>query len=112
MKHTPGPWHAQADPEWKGKHPYHDYRFITCGNPDIESDEWMHDPSSYIIAKMTDCQNQKQNAQLIAAAPELLEACEALLRDCVCPLGQKKADRWSETCDKAKWAIRKAKGQA
>lgn len=74
---TPGPWHVQPDPQWAGKHPYHDHRFITCGNPDMTDDNWLHDPESYIIAAMRDCQNQEANARLIAAAPALLATCKA-----------------------------------
>lgn len=75
-QHTPGPWHVQADPEFTGGHPLHQSRFITCGNPDFMSEEWKHDPNSYIIASMRDCWNQRANAKLIAAAPELLSACK------------------------------------
>lgn len=78
--HTPGPWKVEADPEWKWKHPYHDARFITSGPHAINDDDegpFINDPNCEIIAKMTDCQNQKANAQLISAAPDLLEACQA-----------------------------------
>lgn len=81
---TPGPWHVQPDPQWAGKHPYHDHRFITCGNPDMTDDNWLHDPESYIIAAMRDCQNQEANARLIAAAPALLAACKAAFEILTC----------------------------
>ena len=58
--HTPGPWHVEADPDNKGKHPYHDTRFITTGY----GDNWQW------IATLSDHPNQAANARLIAAAPE------------------------------------------
>lgn len=73
MKPTRGPWTVQADPEWKGRHPLHDNRFIVAGEHEIGSDEFERDPESQIIAKMTDCQQQAANARLIAKAPEMLQ---------------------------------------
>lgn len=78
-QHTPGPWKVEADPELKGQHPLHDQRFITSGSHSIEDIEFRYDPDCIIIAKMTDCQNQPANAHIIAAAPELLQACQAVM---------------------------------
>lgn len=70
--HTPGPWHVQPNPEWSDSPMIeHRNRFITCGNPDMTSDDFAHDPNSYIICSLRDCQNQRANALLIAAAPTM-----------------------------------------
>ena len=50
--HTPGPWKVEADPDNKGKHPYHDTRFITTGY----GDNWQW------IATLSDHPNQAANA--------------------------------------------------
>ena len=64
--HTPGPWKVEADPDNKGKHPYHDTRFITTG----DGGNWQW------IAKLSDHPNQAANARLIAACPDLIAALE------------------------------------
>ena len=78
--YTPGPWYIQADPDRAGDHPLHDNRFITSGGCQLGSPEWEEEKGNEIICKMTDSSKQKQNARLIAAAPELLEACKAILK--------------------------------
>ena len=85
---SPKPLRVQADPEWKGKHPLHDNRFITTGVHDIESDEFRYDPDSQIVCAMRDCQNQKQWAKLLAAAPSMLAVLKdvELLASVNCPI--------------------------
>lgn len=81
-QHTPGPWKVEADPVWKGQHPLHDCRFITSGPHSIADEDngaFMHDPNCQIIARMTDCEEQRANASLIAACPDLLSACEEVM---------------------------------
>lgn len=51
------------------------------------------------------------NCRLIAAAPELYEALEALLMNSCAPLGHSKLDRYGEACDKARKALAKARGE-
>ena len=78
-----------ADPEYAGKHPLHDSRFVATDDA-----EWEYEPRDEdgeqnwylergaIIAKMTDCEDQKQMAQLFAQAPvtlDLLRLCCGLL---------------------------------
>ena len=79
-------WKPMACPDNKGRHPVHDYRYITevIGDPEIE---YGHDERSgnwslvngRILCKMRDIVDQKEVATLIAAAPELLAACKELL---------------------------------
>lgn len=85
--HTPGPWRVQADPQHRGKHPLHECRFVTTdhefetgtdrdGNPVIGFERG----PAEIICKTTDSHSQAANARLIAAAPDLLDACKRLLK--------------------------------
>ena len=77
---------VQADPEHAGKHPCHEFRFITTdhafeivsrdidGNP-IWGFENEREPGNEakIIAAMRDLEHQEAYAALFAAAPQLLE---------------------------------------
>ena len=61
-------------PIHKGKHPYHDARYITTADFEAEAldnDNWDTIAGS-VIATMTDHEDQKQLANLFAAAPILL----------------------------------------
>lgn len=90
-KFTPGPWIVQADPQWTGKHPNHESRFITTDDAlvyepafsDLSRDYmgFTHDAkqSAAIICSMRDSGQQAANANLIAAAPALYAALEALV---------------------------------
>ncbi len=100
--HTPGPW-GDVQP----------------GNGSTDRDEpgcrWIiHD--GRIVAKT--CQQADEstaNARLIAAAPELLKACEAARRNIdvstIRP-GKKNTQRWETVIDTLDQAIRKSKGEA
>lgn len=76
-------------PDWqfKGRHHYHDSRFIVTagtetedaycgdmGHPSILGGSPFEVTKGRIIARMTDCEDQAQYATLLASAPELLEA--------------------------------------
>lgn len=71
MAHTPGPWYFGKLLHWAGETNY--YRIRPKGHPDDPSTpianvwEPKHDSPFYLAALA--------NARLIAAAPELLEAC-------------------------------------
>ncbi len=61
------------DPEHKGKHPYHDARFI--GTADVTwDDSQQYTESGSLVAKLTDCPRQAEYAAAFAAAPDLLYA--------------------------------------
>lgn len=62
MRHTPGPWYALPHPEWSGG------RWMITAN---QSDNWPQ-AMSRGVARV----GSAGNARLIAAAPELLAACE------------------------------------
>jgi hypothetical protein len=92
MRHTPGPWQTdQAEHDA----PYQDIR-IHAGKGSIccvwIDDAPLHDYNA----------EQRANARLIAAAPELLEALKAMLEN-----GQD----YTATRDKARAAIAKATGE-
>ena len=67
-KHTPGPWLINRESE-----------DVIEGKLSIESVN-AETQLSYFIAQVDECKSQEANARLIAAAPELLEACETLFR--------------------------------
>jgi hypothetical protein len=118
-QHTPGPWKVMACPIHAGKHHYHDQRWIATADVGPELDEmgtdWHSDTGS-LICEMRD--GEMGNAPLIAAAPELLDALEALLveRYCCGDESEQEFDAQGNwTCNspasvKARAAIAKAKG--
>jgi hypothetical protein len=74
MSHTPGPWTRQFDPE---EPPFNEYviveKFPTQPN---------HPNGQYIIARFPSGDSERTaNASLIAAAPDLLAACEFSLSE-------------------------------
>lgn len=81
---------VQADPEWVGKHPYHDHRYVTTNHRLVVEEQFSelsrprvqfdHDAprEAAIICQMTDHPQQAAFAKLFAAAPELLEALKAI----------------------------------
>lgn len=73
---TPGPWHTEPDLDHIEHHPYHDNRYICSGDGETQGRDWS------IIARMTDHPQQAGNAALIAAAPDLLAALQALFAEC------------------------------
>jgi len=101
-QHTPGPWQRLLAHEAKDKRPPYNVWTIV-GNTDADERK-----QSTIATTITD----DADARLIAAAPELLEACEALMtrfvgdgnsQNCAGPAGA--------AADKARAAIQKARGQ-
>ena len=66
----PGPWRVAPDPELKGRHPYHDTRFVLSGVGE----------QAIIVCKLMDDHRQAATANLIARAPALQQALEACLR--------------------------------
>lgn len=89
-KHTPAPWEIREDTQY----PLHG---IWANNSKFPT----------YIARTCFAPNSEANAKLIAAAPELLEALEFLLKAAIhCdPFFE---TRWSIAADKAKAAIKKA----
>jgi len=78
MKHTPGPWKTLPCPVHGGKHPLHNYRWIVTEDTEVEYSQ--HVPNDWrlskgsLICQMRDTQCQPYDANLIASAPDLLEA--------------------------------------
>ena len=104
-KHTPGPWRV----EWRGEKE----------RPGIESDSASLSVVIYGVKSDDDCgihgrtpDEERANANLIAAAPDLLEALEVLtLAIGLTPIAGNK-DALQESFDIARAAIAKAKGEA
>jgi hypothetical protein len=94
-KHTPGPWKAK---KWVGTDPYDDpdRPFVEVGNVHWSPKNWK--PAAAI--------KQTANARLIAAAPELLEALENLLK-----VHEGEGGTQHNAADMARAAIAKAKGE-
>ena len=68
MKHTKGPWRIRT---WSDG---------SKGITDGDSKGYRHEIITNIDACGTNLEEQASNAKLIAAAPELLEACESLMQ--------------------------------
>lgn len=77
-----------ADPEWKGKHPCDDCRYIATEDAVFDDGQHSYDGEEKIyllergsvIAKMTDCEQQARYAMLFAAAPQMLDALKAIVK--------------------------------
>lgn len=76
-KHTPGPWSLQSKVNVETVYPFSDWRQDVIGPPDPAKAN-----SSVVVATIInrDSPYGEANARLIAAAPELLEACKYGLR--------------------------------
>jgi len=78
MKHTPGPWKVMPCPIHKGKHILQDHRWIATQNAEVEYSPYVENDwglsSGKLICQMRD--TTPFDAKLIAAAPDLLDACE------------------------------------
>lgn len=101
--HTPGPWELAHSHERKG----HLVTEVYKGRENLAS-----------IHAYENADEAEANARLIAAAPELLEALEALLRDirvCVCGQDGKltsiNCPLHGAAADRARVAIKKARGE-
>lgn len=91
MKHTKGPWFFEDD-----KHNTHKWIFSQA--------------TGYVIARFEhDEINLEANAHLIAAAPDLLSACEAALID-LC--SDELFESHKETINTLQSALKKARGES
>ena len=95
--HTPGPWHLRVNPVHEGQF-------------DIRCETYGYAPLAVVRGdKRSTMKKSFENARLIAAAPDLLEALQTLLGDAL----QLRYDELPpESVAKAKAVIAKATGQA
>jgi hypothetical protein len=104
-KHTPGPWEARHGGETVGRlveRPGKSRKFVAvchCYPLTIWDREDMGIP-----AKASGNEIMAANARLIAASPDLLEACKAMVREMVA------ADWHGEAMEEAREAIARAEG--
>ena len=76
-KHTPGPWVAARRDEGIGD--VQGLKRISIGQPIPGSSVWFEKTVCWIIPDAFGAAPHEANANLIAAAPDLLEACKAML---------------------------------
>lgn len=101
-EHTPGPWKTLPCPDFGGRHPLQNHRYVVTEDAEVE---YGHDPrpgnwvlsSGTVICAMRDQRSQANDARLIAAAPELLAACKALVA--ISRKGLDNPDDWSDMDD-------------
>ena len=96
MKHTPGPWKVKRVKETHGHNAGRTYQYIIAD-----------DPTDY-IAEIFPCRTpliSHGNARLIAAAPDLLEACIAVRAF------DNNGPSWHQAMRKIDLAIAKATGE-
>jgi len=100
MKHTPGPWYAIGRMVEVGDD---DHADICSTNPDLFGQGHRAPP----------IEEQQANARLIAAAPDLLEALEAMVEHFATPTSERSAASYGKTkaqvADEARAAIAAAK---
>jgi hypothetical protein len=116
--HTPGPWKIVPCPVHHGKHPFHDHRWIMTDDSEVVMSEHVpndwHLSNGSAICMMRDV--DPRNAHLIASAPELLAALEAVTKAYVELVQSDYPPSWSAEKDSeviaARAAIAKAKGNA
>ena len=97
-KHTPGPWVAYRDAYYE--------TWSVEGGGDVVADLWRLSEESHTRHPHFEDDGVEANAQLIAAAPELLSACETALE---CLVDWDRDD--GEAGDALRAAIAKAKGE-
>jgi hypothetical protein len=97
MKHTPGPWKKEGFDVW-GNNSRQYSRMIASCRPD-------NGTGPYKIELSNECVS---NAHLIAAAPELLEACNLI--DFI-PEGWEMPLGWNQIAAQIRHAIAKAEGK-
>lgn len=91
-KHTPGPWH---------------YAECQMGAPFIDT-EAVGD----LVAAVLPIDEERANVRLMAAAPDLLAACERLLMSADASWRERGVGHdWDEACEVALAAMAKARGE-
>ena len=115
MKHTPGPWHIGREQDHSADRWKHNTEWSKIRGTDnglIAKIESIH-PKGKRQSKDFDV--EAANARLIAAAPELLTACEyalEVIRENIETNSGVISEQISDCCDTLETAIQKAKGES
>lgn len=108
VKHSPTPWEFSADDKLNSQRAFGIVRSL----PEGESQEPGH---TEVVAEVCDGPTAEADARLIAAAPDLLAACKALMLAEGMQSGKRDGGTMgliSSAIDSARAAIRKAGGEA
>jgi glutathione S-transferase len=118
-KHTPGPWYLRLNPN-PDSTPFADENWQISGQPDYAP--WIAETYGGLTDGVAEA-----NGRLIAAAPDLLEALIGLstnprlnLGDLIYQIRERELEgwdgpavtAWAEAVEKAKAAIKKARGES
>ena len=76
-KHTPGPWEYLTETTYAGDYPYSVGHKVKMGNELLTVSSHAYGADEFF-------EKAAANARLIAAAPELYEACKEFVRKCEC----------------------------
>lgn len=103
-KHTPGPWRFVVPPDGGNR-----TRQIIAAAPDSDRNAYPHTVGRWIadVRGAWGSEQMESDARLIAAAPDLLEACEAMIEE----YETGKQTPAYEIREKARAAINKAHGE-
>lgn len=111
-QHTSGPWSVEWPDEDEQHQIYHDERELHDPYAKLSSGDWFKFAKVIVFVQGNPDEQGKANARLIAASPDLLEACQAFV-----DRYEYLAKLWGEegvsrgVADKIRAAIKKAKGE-
>lgn len=115
VSHTPGPWVAIEGDTFNNSRPWGVSKYLSLAEcQEIDGDDAQENTRTTVLAEVTDGPTSEADAKLMAAAPELLAACEAG-RDAIAaafPHADRIRDLLLPALDQVRAAIEKATGHA